>query len=263
MAVYNEEERILDTVKSVYEWIDEAVIVDGTSSDNTVAVLKKFDTDKKIKILIEDNPANFIVNKQKALDACSGDWILELDADEIVTADLKAEIQNILKDPGEKVAFWMPRLNHFLGSPLTKGGQYPDYTLRLYKRGHARFPVVSVHDQVEIDGEKTTKANVIVNEKIGQLTNPLLHYPYKDLVSFFRKWAQYASFDGDDLYKKGVRPSFKNAVIYLKLKPIHWFLLTYFRHRGYVDGFAGFMFSLLSGLRFWVMYMQIVSRAKH
>jgi hypothetical protein len=175
----------------------------------------------------------------------------------VVVAALQPVVGGGQRWAHRNVAYWMPRLNHIMNKPLRKGGQYPDYTIRLYKKDHARFPVKTIHDQVQIDDLNTTKANIIVNEKIGMLKEPLLHYPYRSLVTFFRKWAQYAEFDGDEWYKNGMRPSLLNFLNYCVWMPHYWFLLTYIRHRGYVDGFPGLAFSFFSGLRYWVAYMRM------
>lgn len=262
MAIFNSEDVIERTLKSVYNWVDEIVIVDGTSTDNTVQLIRELDTNHTITIHTEKNQPNFIANKQKAIDRCTNEWILELDDDEVVTTELKNEILGTLEagiNPTHKpIAYWIPRLNHFLGQPLRKGGQYPDYTIRLYQKSHARFPVISIHDQVEIDGEHTTKGNFHINEKLGKLNNPLLHYSYINIGVFFRKWSQYALYEGDELFAKGVRPSIGLFLSHIVWQPFKWFMLTYFRHKGFQDGLAGFFFSLLSGLRFWVEYLRIV-----
>ncbi len=261
IVAHNEEKNIAATVNSIYELVDEIVLIDAESTDGTVKVTQELDKEKKLKVFHEDNPLNFIINKQRALERATKEWIIELDSDEIVTPELRKEIASVLGPDLDKtrssiVAYWIPRLNHFLGKPLRKGGQYPDYTIRLYKKDHAKFPVESIHDQVEIDGLPTTKGNVIFNEKISKLESPLMHYPYRSLVTFFRKWAQYASFEAEGKTATRIQPSFFAFLNYCVWKPIHWFFLTYFRHRGYVDGFPGFAFSFFSALRFWVEYMR-------
>ncbi len=259
IVAHNEEKHIGDTIKSAYDLVDEIVLVDAASTDDTVKAVEAIDTEKKLKVFTYDNPPNFIINKQRALEKATNEWILELDADEIVTPALAKEIQDqVSTRPGLAiVAYWIPRLNYIMNKPLRKGGQYPDYTIRLYKKDHARFPVKTIHDQVQVDDLNTTKANIIVNEKVGMLKEPLLHYPYRSLVTFFRKWAQYAEFDGDEWYKNGMRPSLLNFLNYCVWMPHYWFLLTYIRHRGYVDGFPGLAFSFFSGLRYWVAYMRM------
>lgn len=271
IVAHNEAEHITSTVKSVYSLVDEIILVDADSTDGTEDAVKKIDDKNKLKTYRYDNPPNFIINKQRALEKTTNDWILELDADEIVSPELSKEIERTLMNENDTtqtnaenvrpVAYWIPRLNHLMGKPLTKGGQYPDYTIRLYKKDHARFPVKTIHDQVEVDGLKTVKGSGIITERIGQLTNPIMHFPYRTLVSFFRKWAQYASYDGDEWFKAGMRPGLGTFMTLFIWKPLHWFILTYGRHRGYVDGFPGFIFSLLSAMRYWVSYMRIYERS--
>ena len=263
IVAHNEEKYIAATIKSAYDLVDEIILVDAACTDGTVKAVEAVDKEKKLKVYHHDNPPNFIINKQRALDKATKEWVLELDADEIVTPALGEEIAAATGSdparvgPSSPHAYWLPRLNHFMNIPLRKGGQFPDYTIRLYQRTHARFPLKTIHDQVQIDGLPTTKNNVIINDTIQKLASPLLHYPYRDLMAFFRKWAQYAMYDGDEWYVQGMRPSAANFFTYCVAKPLHWFLLTYFRHRGYTDGFAGLAFSFFSGLRFWVGYMRM------
>lgn len=264
IAAHNEEKNILRCLKSVYHWVDEIIIVDGSSTDKTIELIKKFDHQKKIKIYLEDNPAMFHINKQKAIERCAGDWILQLDADEVVSEELKNEIKLILTNSTnsnqfQPIAFWLPRLNFFLGQPLRKGGQYPDYTLRLYQNGVARFPCRSVHEQVEILPTSRFKVQGSkLQLKIGYLNSPLLHYPYPTFEEYLRKWNRYTSQEAEILKKQGFKPSFWNFIKYFFLLPKYWFFKTYFRHLGFLDGFPGFVFSLFSAIRYWGIYTKTV-----
>ncbi|HLC93952.1 MAG TPA: glycosyltransferase family 2 protein [Patescibacteria group bacterium] len=262
IPTYNEEKNIGFCIRAVYDWVDEIVIVDGTSTDHTVEIAKKLDTQGKIKIFIEENPPNFLINKQKAIERCRGTWILQLDADEIVSEKLKKELilaiglnQKNNFDQSQPIAYRIPRLNHFLGSPLRKGGQYPDYCLRLYRNGVARIPGTSLHDQVQLTSQKS---------QVESLKSPLLHYPYPTFEDYVKKWMKYNTFEAQELAKKGVTPSLFNLILYFKVYPLLWFVKTYIRHKGFVDGFPGFVFSLFSALRYWVMYITLfeISRKK-
>lgn len=259
IAVHNEEKNIARCVDAVYSFAHEIIIVDGASTDNTVGVIKSIDPEKKIKLFHEQHEVIFHKNKQKAIERCKGDWILQLDADEIVSDELIKEIQTITTNQsGNNVAYWIPRLNFFLGKPLKKGGQYPDYTIRLYKNGVAKFPCKSVHEQVEI-----AKPSAHNDTFIGYLKSDLLHYPYPTFKEYLDKWARYALLEAEILYKKGARPSLSNHLLYFVWYPKLWFLKTYFRHLGLADGFAGFVFSLFSALRYIVTYCKLYELNSH
>jgi len=171
-----------------------------------------------------------------------------LDADERVTPELRDEILTIVKSKTEYNGFWVPRRNFFLGRYLKKGGQYPDHTLRLYKKGKGRLPCKSVHEQAEVKG------------KVGYLKNDLLHIADPNFSRYLVRFDRYTSLLADELEEKNVRLGFFSGLNYMLIKPLGWFLLTYFRHKGFVDGFPGFVFSLFSGLRFTVGYIKYWER---
>ncbi len=245
LATYNEEENLPACLDSVKNLADEVVIVDGSSIDKTVEIARKYGA----KVIVTQNMPIFHINKQKAIDLATKDWILQLDADEKVSPKLANEIRLILKDPNVSAnGYWIPRKNWFLGRFLMKGGQYPDYTLRLYRKGKGRLPQKDVHEQALVEG------------RVGYLKEPLSHYPYKDFASYYLKWNRY-----NDLLVRQIRENLKSknsptkaiyAVGYLIIKPAHWFLTTYIRHKGFMDSWPGFVFSLFSALRFPVSYLK-------
>jgi len=146
--------------------------------------------------------------------------------------------------------YWIPRKNWFLGRFLTKGGQYPDYTLRLYKRDKGRLPQKSVHEQAVVDG------------KVDYLKHPLFHYPYKNFNMYLEKWDRYTDLIASDikseLQNKSVVIKFLYMVLYVFIKPAFWFMDTFIRHKGFFDLWPGFVFSLFSSLRFSVGYLKYV-----
>lgn len=252
VATYNEDENIGRCLESVYKWVDETVVVDGSSKDKTVEIAKKY----KAKVIVADNPPIFHINKQKAIDACAAGWILQLDADEIVSAELKEEIlstihhESINRLIDQSInGYWIARKNYFLGKFLMKGGQYPDYTLRLYKKGKGRLPCKSVHEQAVVEG------------KVGYLKNPLLHYPYADFSEYLEHFNRYTDLIAEELRLERVKLSIIQFLNYVSIKPLSWFVKTYFRHKGFMDGFAGFVFSFFSALRFPVAYIKLLRRA--
>lgn len=266
LATFNEEKNLSACLDSVKDLADEIIIVDGSSTDKTVEIAKKY----KAKIKITTNKSNFHINKQMAIDMATKDWILQLDADEHVSPELKEEIKEILDEDNHQLSkkpratshepranyngYWMPRKNLFLGKFLMKGGQYPDYTLRLYRNGKGRLPQKDVHEQAEVSG------------KVGYLKSALLHYPYKSFSHYLKKWNLY-----NNLFATQIRDEQKNknifqkmfyAFAYLVAKPGHWFLTTYFRHKGFMDSWQGFTFSLFSALRFPVSYLKYLGLYK-
>ncbi len=241
IATYNEEANIQKCLEAL-DWVNEIVIADGASQDKTIDIASKFNN---VKIIKTTNKPMFHINKNIAIDGCTGDWILQLDADEIVTPELKDEIISYLKKDINKVkenAFWVPRQNYFLGSFLKKGGQYPDPTIRFYKNGKARLPCVDVHEQAKVEGE------------IGWLKNDLEHYADTSFSKYLLRHNRYTTLLAQELQQKNTKINFINAINFYFFKPNWWFFKTFFRHRGYVDGFPGFVFSFYSALRFPITY---------
>lgn len=242
LATFNEESNLPECLNSVKDLADEIIIVDGSSTDKTVEIAKKY----RAKVVVVENLPNFHINKQKAIDLATKDWIFQLDADERVPPELAEEIKEKI---GNSVnGYWMPRKNWFLGRFLMKGGQYPDYTLRLYRKGKGYLPQVHVHEQAEVVG------------RVEYLEHALLHYPYKNFASYLVKWNRY-----NDLLATQIKENIKNknfivkigyGIGYLIIKPAHWFLTTYIRHKGFMDLWPGFIFSLFSALRFPVSYLK-------
>lgn len=266
IATYNEEENIGDCLESIKNIVDEIIIVDGGSSDKTVEIAKSFGA----RVIETDNPEVFHINKQKSFDAAKGEWVLYLDADESVSKKLADEILRIIKmtnseiteyektlknknlflrhqklldqrdgkigtEDEEYVAFFVPRLNFFLGKFLRYGGVYPDGVIRLFKNKKAYLPAKDVHEQM------------IVKGKVGWLQNDLIHYDSKTFARYLKRNSRYIDLIVKDLKKNNQKPGFLDYVI---LKPISWFLTTSIRNKGVLDGFQGVTFSFFSALRF-------------
>ncbi|MDP2638354.1 MAG: glycosyltransferase family 2 protein [Candidatus Levybacteria bacterium] len=245
LATFNEENNLFDCLDSVKNLADEIIVVDGSSIDKTAEIARKYGA----KVAIVPNLKNFHINKQKAIDLATKDWILQLDADERVSNELVNEIKSKLKNRDLPVnGYWIARKNSFLGRFLKKGGQYPDYTLRLYRRGKGRLPQVHVHEQAKVEGS------------VGYLQYPLLHFPYKNFASYYMKWNRYndllAGQIGDSLKNKSFLSKIFYGIGYMVIKPAHWFLTTYIRHKGFMDLWPGFVFSFFSALRFPVSYLR-------
>lgn len=244
LATFNEEKNLSDCLTSIKDLAQEIIIVDGTSTDDTVKIAREYGA----KVTVTTNPPIFHINKQKAIEQASTNWILQLDADERVTPELRQEIKEKINTKSEINGYWLPRKNYFLGRFLTKGGQYPDYTLRLYRRGFAELPQKDVHEQAVVEG------------KTEYLTHPLLHYADPSFERYLLRYGRYTNLIATELkeQKIGLNPII--AIKYLLILPTWWFLLTYIRHKGFVDSWQGFVFSFFSAARFPVAYVKYLKK---
>lgn len=242
LATFNEEKNLPECLESIKELADEIVLVDGSSTDNTVAIAKEYGA----KVIVTDNPPIFHVNKQKAIDHATKEWILQLDADERVNRALAEEIKEAIHNKSGTFGYWIPRKNWFLGRFLMKGGQYPDYTLRLYKRGRGHLPQKSVHEQAVVEG------------KVGYLKHPLMHFADDSFRRYMMRWGRYTDLIATELQNKKIGYNLIMAIKYLFVLPLWWFLLTYIRHKGFMDSWQGFVFSFFSSLRFPVSYIKYI-----
>jgi glycosyltransferase involved in cell wall biosynthesis len=234
LAVYNEEENLGRCLASVKDIADEVIIVDGGSTDRTVEIAKKYGA----VVISTTNPPIFHINKQKALDAAHGEWILQLDADEAISKPLSKEIMDTISSGFVPNGYFIARHNYFLGNWLRKGGQYPDYVIRLFRRGAGKFPQKSVHEQIEIDGH------------VGHLDNAMEHYSYTSISQYWNKACAYIKLSASEIQKKPNNKSLVTALSYMVVKPLVTFFSIFVRHKGFVDGWRGFLYAFFSALHF-------------
>jgi glycosyltransferase involved in cell wall biosynthesis len=239
IATFNEEKFVHYPLDSTYNWVDEVIIVDGGSKDKTLQIVKSYGP--KVRVIRTTNPPMFHINKQKAIAAAKGEWILQLDADEYVSDELREEIKKTVNGGAKFDAYWLSRKNYFLGRFLTKGGVYPDRTIRLYKNGVAKFPCKNIHENVDIKG------------KVGYLKSDLLHYADPEFSRYLKRWKRYNLLDAKILVAEGKKPSF---FTYFFIKPLWTFLMMYGRHKGFMDSWQGFVFAFFSSIRFPAIYYQ-------
>jgi glycosyltransferase involved in cell wall biosynthesis len=241
LATHNEEENLQSCLSSIKDLADEIIVVDGNSTDKTRNIAKSF----KAKIFKTTNKPIFHINKQMAVDKATHPWILQLDADEHVSKVLSQEIKQTISSSKTKTGYYLPRKNWFLTKFLTKGGQYPDNVIRLFKKNQGHFPCQSVHEQIKINGS------------VGYLKNDLLHYSDPNFKRYVTRFNRYTDLDAQLLFKQNQKPTFFLGLNYLVFKPLVWFITTFIRHKGFVDGLPGFIFSLMSSLRFPVIYFKL------
>jgi len=233
IITYNEEKNIKDCLESV-KWADEIVVVDDSSQDKTRQIAKEFG----VRVIKTAKKTFFDENKNVAIKACLDEWIFLLDADERVTPELAEEIRKTVNHwvPGQPVAYWMPRKNYFLGRFFKKGGQYPDPVIRLFKKGKALFPQDSVHKQLKVDGQT------------GWLKNDLIHWATPEFSRYLVRERRYATLEALQMMKDKISINPLNWLKYLLFRPKRTFFLLYIRHKGFMDGWQGFVFAFFSGL---------------
>lgn len=244
LATFNEEKNIERCLRAVKGWADEIVIVDGSSTDKTVELAHYF-TDK---VVVTTNKPMFHINKNIAIDAATCDWILQLDCDEVVSQELKDEIDQVINSDPKDQGYWIPRSNYFLGRFLKKGGQYPDATIRLYRKGTARLACKTVHEQADVTGT------------VGFLKHDLQHFADPSFSRYLTRWNRYTTLSAQEMVVGETKIAKPEFLQYFVIKPIFEFYQIYLRHRGYVDGFSGFVFALFSALRFCAIYIKYWER---
>ena len=158
------------------------------------------------------------------------------------------------KSSDETVAFFIPRRNIFLGEALIHAGVYPDGVIRLIKRGKAKFPAKSVHELMEING------------RVAWLFNDLEHHDSPTIKRYIERANRYTDLTAAEFKDKHTPINVFYLLIYSLVKPLFVFLKLYIRHRGYLDGIRGFIWSLFSALHFPIAYFKywlIVKKNTH
>jgi glycosyltransferase involved in cell wall biosynthesis len=228
MIAMNEEANLPRTLESV-RWADEIVIVDSGSKDRTLEIAQSFGAKTSHHAF-----GGHGEQKNVALDLCTSDWILLLDADEVLTPELQVEIRQLLASEPEYDAYWIPRLNLIFGRWMRHGGFYPDRKLRLFKRRTARLSEgVGPHSTPQFSGPK------------GKLKGDMLHYAYPDMNIYLEHMNRYSSEIAQLLAKKG-RTS-KSLPVFLwnaVANPAATFLYNYFFRLGFLDGREGLLLHL-------------------
>lgn len=210
------EETIEKTLLSLKDFTSEIVVVDSKSKDKTVEILEKY----KVKVLIKEFD-NIGKQRQYGLKYVTGDWLLILDSDEVVSEKLKKEIKKVSRQArNDKVAYEIKFQNHFLGRPVRYGGE--NYKmLRLFRKEGLEIKPLELHNYFVVKGGKT-----------GKLKGKIFHYSYRSLGQVYKKFTDYAIRDARIRAKKGERSSMKKIFFY----PPHMFYARFIEDKGYKDG---------------------------
>lgn len=225
----NEQSTIRNCLESVI-WADEIIVLDSGSSDNTVEIAREY-----TKHVYETDWQGYGVQKQRALKYASKDWVLNLDADEVVTDKLQQEIQTAIQNR-QMDGYKLPIRMVFYGKPL-RFSSSPSRHVRLFKRALASYSNDLVHEKIQLPK----------GARIGQLKTPLMHHSFRDLNHALSKMNQYSSYSAHIRITENKNPSFLKAFM-----SASWmFLRCYILQGGFLDGKPGFLFALYNAEGSW------------
>lgn len=224
VVAMDEEANIGRTLASV-RWADEIVLVDSGSKDRTCEIAREYGAR-----VVTEPWRGYVAQKQYAIDLCTKDWVLLLDADEEVSTELAAEIRGVLTDPNALNGYRLPRKNLFLGRWMRHGGFYPDPKLRLFRRGQGFVTGHDPHDRCELKSE--------VPQRIGQFRGAMVHYTYPTLTYYIGHMNRYSSLGAQKAVGEGHRGF---SVANIVFRPLTTFVYNYFFRLGFLDGREGLL----------------------
>ncbi len=220
----DEEHNIEECLRSV-SWCGEIVVVDSGSADRTVELARKHTP----HVVFHEWPG-YVAQKNFALDRTTGDWVICLDADERCTPVLRAAIEREVPGSDAVAGFEVRRHARYLGRWIDHGGWYPDWKLRVVRKGRARWGGTDPHDKLIPDGP------------VRRLDADLVHFTYRDFAHQLRIINHFSDVVVEERLKEGRGPSLLKAILHPPVK----FLECYVWKLGFLDGFAGFVIAASS-----------------
>jgi len=250
IVAQNEERTIAAVLAAATEIADEVIFLDSGSTDRTVEIAKSFG----VRFYHQDW-LGYAEQKNKAIDLASGEWILSLDADEVLTPALVAEIRSLMKRgvPDDMAGFKIPRVLYIGDSPVRGGGFYPDAQLRLIRKGKGRFQPRVVHESIKVEGE------------VRQLKNDMLHYAYRDVEHFAQTMDQYARLSARQ-YFEHENTAWRKSLLNEIFNPLWTFFYRQIVRGGILHGALGWRLNVIYAgyVRKKVKYLrQLVNEQKN
>jgi len=230
----NESKNIEAAIESL-DFADQVVVADTSSEDETVELARKTGAE------VHGIPfRGFGASKNMALEFCTGDWIFSLDADERVSPELSHSVLEAVNNADGHDCYGVNRLTYFLGKPIRHSGWFPDYVVRLFKKGYG-FSEKQVHESLETGGN------------VGRLQGLLLHHSYRDLDRYFEKLNFYTSLNAGEMIREGKKGSLIDVIIH----PPATFLKMFIFKAGFLDGMTGFVLAVLSSYQVFIKYIKL------
>jgi (heptosyl)LPS beta-1,4-glucosyltransferase len=243
LIVKNEGGQIADCLKTI-EWAGEIIVMDSGSTDDTVAQARA----QGAKIFVNAEWLGYGIQRQRAQEQASCDWVLMVDADERVTPELAAEIRSVVNGNDQSRVYALPRLSYCFGRFIRHGGWYPDYVVRLYPRDAAAYGDQRVHEKVRYGDDMS----------MVKLKGHLLHFTYRDLQHYLVKSAAYAAAWAEERGARGQRASLLQGVLH----GVGCFVRMYVARAGFLDGPQGLLLALLSAHSTFAKYADLWTRGQ-
>lgn len=213
----------LDSIR----WVKEIVVIDGGSTDGTA--LKALTAGAKV--MVDERTDDFGGLRNLGTDCARGDWVLQLDADEVVTPEFRKKLEEIVSHPDTHAAYKFRRRNNFLGRWMKFGG-WDHQSLHLFRRGKARYEG-RVHERLVVDGT------------IGTLEEGVEHYPFRSLEEFIDRQNRYTSIEARELLEKNPNLTKKEIRYQVTVRPVKLFWKLYVKKHGHREGRVGLIFCVL------------------
>ncbi|EMY69234.1 glycosyltransferase family 2 protein [Leptospira vanthielii] len=236
----NEEDNISRTLEAL-SFIEDIVVIDSGSTDKTVSIAKSFGARVFYRKFV-----NYADQKNYAIEQTKFDWVLAIDADEVVSSGLQTEISDLFTNHKQQsVGYLVPRLTYYLGKWIRFGGYYPNYQIRLFKKTAGEFSGGLVHERVKLIGKPI------------KLKNPLYHYSYKNISDHLQFIDRYSSLFAEEEFRKGKTSS----VFWAFLKACFKGFYMYWIRLGILDGKQGFVLALLGFYYNFLKYLKLYEKS--
>ncbi len=241
----NEEINIRRCIDSLLTVVDEIIVMDSHSTDNTPAICNEYDNVK----LVDTDWMGFSPTKNIGIDHAQYPYILSLDADEELSKSLQKEILQIKPTLDEKKAYYLNRITNYCGTWIHHSGWLPDFQLRLFPRKGSRWNKAVVHEHIEFSAPLT----------IVKFKGYLNHYSYYSINDHIDRSKSYTSLGAEKVIARGE----KFLLIKATVNPLLRFIKTYIFKRGFMDGFYGFGLSVIASFTVFLKYFKAWQAVKY
>ncbi len=238
IITFNEEKNIERCIQSLRSVVDEIIVSDSHSTDNTVSICQQLGAN-----VIIHNFIGYGATKNNANQHASHPWILSIDADEALDEHLISELQELKAHLNDNTVYQVQRLNNYCGKWIQHGGWYPDRKVRLFNKQHIKWNLVEVHETLEIPKHFTTTL----------LKGKLQHYSYASIESHLAKIEKYSTRGAEELFRRNKKATLLKRL----LSPAFRFIRDYFFKLGILDGYYGYVIAKLTAYEVYLKYHKL------